>query len=64
MRRIITSKLLRVVLLACLVAPVEANEDLLTGTSATRYLLSRLNMLGSVLMIGAHPDDEDNAVLA
>jgi len=59
-----TNKVLGVVLLACLAAPVEANDDFLIGTPATRYALSKLNVLGSVLMIGAHPDDEDNAVLA
>ena len=31
---------------------------------AIRYSLAKLNVLGSVLMIGAHPDDENNAVLA
>ncbi len=41
--------------------PVEA---FLTGTPAIRYSLAKLNVLGSVLMIGAHPDDENNAVLA
>src|SRR5205823_7543235 len=29
-----------------------------------RYPLAKLNVLGSVLMIGAHPDDENNAVIA
>lgn len=50
--------------LVCLTAPIEANEEFLIGTPATRYALAKLNVLGSVLMIGAHPDDEDNAVLA
>lgn len=39
-------------------------ESLLIGTPAIRYSLGKLNVLGSVLMIGAHPDDENNAVLA
>ena len=39
-------------------------ESFLTGTPAIRYALAKLNVLGSVLMIGAHPDDENNAVLA
>ncbi len=39
-------------------------ESLLIGTPAIRYSLEKLNVLGSVLMIGAHPDDENNAVLA
>src|SRR5579859_1154588 len=38
-------------------------ESFLTGTPAIRYSLEKLNVLGSVLMIGAHPDDENNAVL-
>jgi len=41
-----------------------AEEQFLTGTAAIRYSLARLNVLGSVLMIGAHPDDEDNATIA
>jgi LmbE family N-acetylglucosaminyl deacetylase len=38
-------------------------EAFLIGTPAIRYSLEKLNVLGSVLMIGAHPDDENNAVL-
>ncbi len=44
--------------------PAAAEEEFLTGTPAIRYSLSKLNMLGSVLWIGAHPDDENNAALA
>src|SRR5580698_3091773 len=51
-------------LLALCVVPLRAEEEFLTGTPAIRYSLAKLNMLGSVLMIGAHPDDENNAVLA
>ncbi|HWE48188.1 MAG TPA: PIG-L family deacetylase [Bryobacteraceae bacterium] len=40
------------------------SESFLIGTPAIRYSLEKLNVLGSVLMIGAHPDDENNAVLA
>src|ERR1700722_18859984 len=43
--------------------PVGAEEQFVTGTPAIRYALSKLNVLGSVLMIGAHPDDENNNVL-
>jgi LmbE family N-acetylglucosaminyl deacetylase len=46
------------------VQPLGAAQPLLNGTPAIRYSLEKLNMLGSVLMIGAHPDDENNAVLA
>ncbi len=51
------------VLAVPVVAPVGAEEQFVTGTPAIRYALSKLNVLGSVLMIGAHPDDENNAVL-
>jgi LmbE family N-acetylglucosaminyl deacetylase len=51
-------------LLFVLGLPGGAEEQFLTGTAASRYSLSRLNVLGSVLMIGAHPDDEDNATIA
>jgi LmbE family N-acetylglucosaminyl deacetylase len=51
-------------LCALCVMPLQAAEELLTGTPAIRYSLAKLNVLGSVLMIGAHPDDENNAVLA
>jgi LmbE family N-acetylglucosaminyl deacetylase len=44
-------------------APLHAEEEFLTGTPAIRYSLAKLNVLGSVLMIGAHPDDENNAVM-
>src|SRR5277367_5619707 len=45
-------------------APPLGAEEFLAGTPAIRYSLAKLNVLGSVLMIGAHPDDENNAVLA
>ncbi len=35
-----------------------------SGTPAIQQSLARLNVLGSVLMIAAHPDDENNLVLA
>jgi len=35
-----------------------------TGTAAIRFELGKLNVLGSVLMIGAHPDDENTGVIA
>lgn len=52
-----------VALCALCVLPLQA-EDFLIGTPAIRYSLAKLNVLGSVLMIGAHPDDENNAVLS
>ena len=51
------------VLAVPVVVPVGAEEQFVTGTPAIRYALAKLNVLGSVLMIGAHPDDENNAVL-
>src|SRR2546423_5046626 len=36
----------------------------LSGTPEIKLALEKLNVLGSVLMIGAHPDDENTAVLA
>jgi LmbE family N-acetylglucosaminyl deacetylase len=45
-------------------ADVTPTDAFLTGAPAIRQSLAKLNILGSVLMIGAHPDDENNAVLA
>jgi LmbE family N-acetylglucosaminyl deacetylase len=56
--------LISLALCALCVLPLQAQEDFLTGTPAIRYSLAKLNVLGSVLMIGAHPDDENNALLA
>ncbi len=42
-------------------APAQRN---ISGTVRTRLALERLNVLGSVLMIGAHPDDENTGLLA
>src|SRR5579862_9978168 len=58
------SSLISFALCALCVLPLQAQEDFLTGTPAIRYSLAKLSVLGSVLMIGAHPDDENNAVLA
>ncbi|HEY3825860.1 MAG TPA: PIG-L family deacetylase [Bryobacteraceae bacterium] len=56
--------LVSIALCALCVLPLRAEEEFLTGTPAIRYSLAKLNVLGSVLMIGAHPDDENNAVMA
>src|ERR1035441_5864482 len=55
-----TSKLL----LAALVLPLAAQQQPFTGTAELELSLHRLNELGSVLMIAAHPDDERTGVLA
>jgi LmbE family N-acetylglucosaminyl deacetylase len=39
-------------------------QDHLAGAAKIRLALERLNVLGSVLMIGAHPDDEHTPTLA
>ena len=62
---IVTTKmrwLLCLVLLAGLV-PTPAQRPI-TGEVEIRQALERLNTLGSVMMIGAHPDDEREPVLA
>ena len=43
--------------------PVLAQKDL-AGAAAIKQSMERLKVLGSVLMIAAHPDDENTAVLA
>jgi LmbE family N-acetylglucosaminyl deacetylase len=43
---------------------LRAADQELTGAPAIRYSLDKLNVLGSVLMIGAHPDDENTGVIA
>ena len=62
-----TSKLLAtiptVALLVSLIAPLEAQRPF-SGAPAIGQSLDRLNELGTVLMIAAHPDDERTAVLA
>ena len=44
-------------------APVRA-QHAFRGETDLRLKLAELNNLGSVMMIGAHPDDENNALLA
>jgi hypothetical protein len=52
-----------VLFLSALVAPLPAQRNL-AGEVQTRLALERLNVLGGVLMIGAHPDDENTALIA
>ncbi|MGI8990575.1 MAG: PIG-L family deacetylase [Bryobacteraceae bacterium] len=47
----------------CCLAPLPAQRQL-SGTPAIKQALDKLNVLGSVLMIAAHPDDENTALLA
>jgi LmbE family N-acetylglucosaminyl deacetylase len=45
--------------------PLEAQEDVLTrGTTGVGLLLRKLDGVKRVLVIGAHPDDEDTSLLA
>ncbi len=44
-------------------APASAQRSI-HGTAEIKLALDRLNVLGSVLMVAAHPDDENTALLA
>ncbi len=46
-----------------LLSPVEAQRNI-SGEAEIRQALDRLDTLGSVMMIAAHPDDENTALLA
>src|SRR5216684_3314020 len=51
--------------LACTaIAPHGMAQRNLAGAAETKLALDRLNTTGSVLMIAAHPDDENTALLA
>ena len=50
-------------LLSLCLTPVSAQREL-SGSAQARLSLDRLNVVGSVLMIAAHPDDENTALLA
>ena len=47
-----------------LLAPLQAQQETLSGSARLQGLLERLNTLGSLLVLGAHPDDENTAVIA
>jgi LmbE family N-acetylglucosaminyl deacetylase len=58
------SIVLGLVLLFCLFsAPARAQKDV-AGETQLRLMLDELNNVGSVMMIAAHPDDENTALLA
>src|SRR6476646_8817234 len=61
--RALAFTLLPAVALLFLFAPAEAQQDL-SGAAEITLQLEKLNVLGSVLMIAAHPDDENTALLA
>jgi len=52
------------VLLVAPLAPLGGQQQPFSGTPALLESVERLNQLGSVLMIAAHPDDERTGVLA
>jgi len=54
--------ILAVLCAACLTLAFAQRE--LSGSAQARQSLDRLNVVGSVLMIAAHPDDENTALLA
>src|SRR5208337_5330206 len=47
----------------CALTPLYAQREL-SGSAQARLALDRLNVVGTVLMIAAHPDDENTALLA
>ena len=51
------------IMLCALYSSLPAQRNL-AGAVRTRLALEKLTVLGSVLMIGAHPDDENTALLA
>ena len=56
---------LRPVLWAFLISPQAiAQQSAIKNAGELQIALQKLNILGSVLYIGAHPDDENTAVLA
>src|SRR5882724_9941157 len=61
--RILAFTLLLAAILLCTFVPAEAQRDL-SGAAEITLQLQRLNTVGSVLMIAAHPDDENTALLA
>jgi LmbE family N-acetylglucosaminyl deacetylase len=58
----VRTSILAVLCTVCL-SPAFAQREL-SGSAQERLALDRLNVVGSVLMIAAHPDDENTALLA
>jgi LmbE family N-acetylglucosaminyl deacetylase len=59
-----TPRLLAIAALFLSLAPLCAQPEPFTGAPEILQSLHKLNQLGSVLMIAAHPDDERTGVLA
>ena len=62
-RKLPVAALRLALLVSLLPAPSHAQKDL-SGETKMRLMLEELNNLGSVMMIAAHPDDENTALLA
>jgi LmbE family N-acetylglucosaminyl deacetylase len=62
MRKRVPVSLAAIVL--CLAAAAEASWRAPSGAAAVKQQIERLRVVGSVLMIAAHPDDENTALLA
>src|SRR5437763_12616443 len=61
--RTLMVRLLSVVTFLLVFAPAQAQRDL-NGAADIALRLEKLNVVGTVLMIAAHPDDENTALLA
>src|SRR5438128_4394421 len=61
--RLLAFTLLPAVALFSILRPAVAQRDL-SGAAEITLRLEKLNVLGSVLMVAAHPDDENTALLA
>src|SRR3978361_2068352 len=61
--RTLALALLSAAVLLLLLVPAQGQRDL-SGAAQITTQLEKLNVLGSVLMIAAHPDDENTALLA
>jgi LmbE family N-acetylglucosaminyl deacetylase len=58
------AKFLTVAAIVCTMSPARAQQRPFSGAVEIEQALHRVNELGTVLMIAAHPDDERTAVLA
>src|SRR5437868_7871755 len=61
--RLLKFTLLLPAILLLIFAPAQGQLDV-SGAAKITLQLEKLNVLGSVLMIAAHPDDENNPLLA
>ena len=69
MRRLLSLALLAAVAFTLPLVPIHAQNRLqpvaaLTGRPALELALRKLDTVGNVMMTTAHPDDENNALLA